>query len=155
MTQKDIVSEPIFDTQFNFADFQKEALAKFKAGHSFTGKDGILTPFIKHIVNATLDCEMDQHLEECNNNGEPNRRNGKLSKTLKTADGQVEIETPRDRAGTFEPQLVKKRQTVLNENLDDKILALYSLGMSYEDIRNHMQELYGVEVSAGLLSKNY
>lgn len=82
MTQKDIVTESVFNSQFNFADFQKDALLKFKAGHTFTGKDGILTPFIKHIVNATLDCEMDQHLEECNNKGEANRRNGKLSKNL-------------------------------------------------------------------------
>jgi putative transposase len=60
---------------------------------------------------------------------------------------------PRDRAGTFEPQLVKKRQTILNDSLDDKIIGLYGLGMSYEDIRSHMQEMYGVEVSAGLLTK--
>ena len=96
---------------------------------------------------------MKQHLEECSDNGEPNRRNGKLPKTIKTADGQVEIETPRDRADSFEPQFVKKRQTILNDSLDDKIIALYGLGMSYEDIRSHMQEMYGVEVSAGLLSK--
>lgn len=96
---------------------------------------------------------MDQHLEECSENDEPNRRNGKMSKTLKTADGQVEIETLRDRAGTFEPQFVKKLQTIFTESLDGKILALYGIGTSYEDIRNHMQEMYGVEVSAGLLSK--
>lgn len=153
MTQKGIISEPVFNSSINFADFQKDAMAKLKAGHSFTGKDGILTPLIKQIVNATLDCEMDQHLEECGENSEPNRRNGKMSKILKTADGQVEIETPRDRAGTFDPQFVKKRQTILTDSLDDKILALYGLGMSYEDIRSHMQEMYGVEVSAGLLSK--
>lgn len=153
MMQKDIVPEAIFNSSTNFADFQKEAMAKLKAGCSFTGKNGILTPLIKQIVNATLEGEMEQHLEECSDNGEPNRRNGKMPKTLKTAEGHLEIETPRDRAGTFEPQFVKKRQTVLNESLDDKILALYGLGMSYEDIRNHMQEMYGVELSAGLLSK--
>lgn len=153
MTQKDIVSEPVLNSSINSTDFLKEAMAKFKAGQSFTGKNGILTPLIKQIVDASLDGEMDHHLEECGLNGEPNRRNGRLSKTLKTADGQVEIETPRDRAGTFEPQLIKKRQTIFNDSLDDKILALYGLGMSYEDIRSHMQEMYGVEVSAGLLSK--
>jgi putative transposase len=153
MTQKGIISEPVLNSLFNSPDFLKEAMAKFKSGHSFTGKDGILTPLIKQIVDASLDGEMEQHLEECSQNDEPNRRNGKLYKTLKTADGQVEIETPRDRAGTFEPQLIKKRQTILNDGLDDKILALYGLGMSYEDIRKHMQEMYSVEVSAGLLSK--
>lgn len=153
MTQKGIVTDPVLNSPINSSDFLKDAMAKFKAGQSFTGKDGILTPLIKQIVDATLDCEMEQHLEECSENGEPNRRNGRLSKTLKTADGQVEIETPRDRAGTFEPQLIKNRQTILNDNLDDGILALYGLGMSYEDIRKHMNETYGVEVSAGLLSK--
>lgn len=153
MTQKDIVTESKLNSSINSADFLKEAMAKFKAGQPFTGKGGILTPLIKQIVDASLDSEIEQHLEDCDAAGEPNRRNGKLYKTLKTADGQVEIETPRDRAGTFEPQLVKKRQTILTDSLDDKILALYGLGMSYIDIRNHMQEMYGIEVSAGLLSK--
>ena len=93
---------------------------------SLTGKGGILTPLIKEIVNASLDCKMEQHLEECSQNGEVNRRNGKLPKMLKTADGTIAIENPRDRAGTFEPQLIKKRQTILNESLDDKIVALYA-----------------------------
>lgn len=149
MTQEDIV----LDASFNFTEFQKEAIAKLKSGQPLTGNSGILTPLIKQIINASLNAEMDHHLEECEKIGSSNRRNGKLPKVLKTADGTVEIETPRDRAGTFEPQLIKKRQTVLNESLDDKVLALYGLGMSYQDIRNHMQEMYGVEISAGLLSK--
>lgn len=153
MTQKSIVAEPILNSSFNFADFQKDAIARLKSGQPLTGAGGILTPLLKEIINASLDCEMDQHLEDCNENGESNRRNGKMSKTLKTSDHSFEIETPRDRAGTFEPQLIKKRQTILNESLDDKIIGLYGLGMSYQDIRNHMQEMYGVEVSAGLLSK--
>lgn len=102
MTQKDIISEPVINSSFNFSDFQKEAIAKLKAGQPLTGNGGILTPLIKEIVNASLDCEMEQHLEICSQNGEANRRNGKLTKKLKTADGAVEIETPRDRAGTFE-----------------------------------------------------
>lgn len=153
MTQKSIVAEPILNSSFNFADFQKDAIARLKSGQPLTGVGGILTPLLKEIINASLDCEMDQHLEDCNENGESNRRNGKMSKMLKTSDHSFEIETPRDRAGTFEPQLIKKRQTILNESLDDKIIGLYGLGMSYQDIRNHMQEMYGVEVSAGLLSK--
>jgi len=153
MTQKEIISESKLNAQFNFADFQKDAIARLRNGQPLTGSNGILTPLIKDIINASLDCEMAQHLENCTENGEQNRRNGKLSKTLRTADGSIEIETPRDRAGTFEPILVKKRQTILNESLDEKILGLYGLGMSYQDIRNHMQDMYGVEVSAGLLSK--
>jgi transposase-like protein len=63
------------------------------------------------------------------------------------------IETPRDRAGTFEPEIIKKRQTILNARLDNKVLGLFGLGMSYQYIRSHMQEMYGTEVSDGLLSK--
>ena len=153
MTQKGMTIEPALNASFKFADFQKDAIARLKSGQPLTGYSGVLTPLIKQLINASLDAEMDQHLEDCSQNGEVNRRNGRLSKTLKTAEGPVDIETPRDRAGTFEPQLIKKRQTVLNESLDDKILALYGLGMSYQDIRAHMQEMYGVEVSAGLLSR--
>ena len=123
---------------------------KLKSGESLTGEDGILTPLIKKIIEASLEAEMDQHMESADT---PNRRNGKMSKTVQTGSGPINLETPRDRAGTFEPQLVKKRQTILNESLDNKVLGLFGLGMSYQDIRNHMQEMYGTEVSQGLLSK--
>jgi len=72
---------------------------------------------------------------------------------VQTAHGPVDVVTPRDRDGSFEPELVKKRQTILNEGLDNKILGLFSLGMSYQDIRNHMKEMYGTEISQGLLTK--
>ena len=64
--------------------------------------------------------------------GTSNRRNGKSTKVVKTASSEFELETPRDREGNFEPQLVKKRQTILNESLDEKVLALYALGISYQ-----------------------
>ncbi len=144
MTQKDT------ENTFDFAEFQKEAARKLKSGESLTGEDGILTPLIKKIIEASLEAEMDQHMESADT---PNRRNGKMSKTVQTGSGPINLETPRDRAGTFEPQLVKKRQTILNESLDNKVLGLFGLGMSYQDIRNHMQEMYGTEVSQGLLSK--
>src|SRR5690606_25753511 len=140
-----------FDLDLN--ELGRDALAQIQSGKTnLTGKDGDLTPLIKRIIEASLDSELDIHLE-ATEAIEPNRRNGKSSKTVQTGHGPVEIETPRDRAGSFEPQLVKKRQTVLNESLDDKILALYGLGMSYQDIRNHMYEMYGTEISQGLLTK--
>jgi putative transposase len=113
MTQKGIISESILNASFNFADFQKEAIAKLKSGQPLTGNSGVLTPLIKQIINASLDAEMDEHLENCEQSDETNRRNGRMSKLLKTADGQVEIETPRDRAGTFEPQLIKSGKRFL------------------------------------------
>lgn len=129
---------------FDFEKFQCEAIEKLKQGQPLTGDKGVITPLIKQIIEASLEAEMEHHLQACDEAEVNNRRNGKGSKTVQTAQGPFELETPRDRAGTFEPEIVKKRQTVLNESLDNKILGLYSLGMSYRDIRNHMQETYGI-----------
>src|SRR5262245_25298827 len=134
-------------SNFDFAEFQKQAIERLKKGQPLMGTEGIITPLIKQIIEASLEGELEAHLESCSNSEIANRRNGKSRKTLKTADGSFELETPRDREGSFEPQLVKKRQTILNESLDNKITGLYRLGMSYQDIDAHLQEMYGVEVS--------
>jgi putative transposase len=139
-------------TNFDFSQFQKEAIDKLKSGQALTGKDGILTPLIKEILEAALEGEMDSHLSDCKQEGQANRRNGKLKKTIKTGTGSFELETPRDREGSFEPEIVKKRQTVLNESLDNKVLSLYALGMSYEAITEHLAELYGLEISTAKIS---
>ena len=72
---------------FDFSQFQKEAIERLKSGQSLTGKDGILTPLIKEIIEASLEGEMDFHLSDCKEQGQPNRRNGKLKKTMKTSTG--------------------------------------------------------------------
>jgi transposase-like protein len=134
-------------------EFEAEAIARLKSGESLTGKDGILTPLIKQIIEASLEGELESHLLSESKTPElSNRRNGKTSKVLKTGTESFELETPRDRLGTFEPQIVKKRQTVLNESLDNKILSLYALGMSYEAIQEHLADMYGLEVSAAKIS---
>ena len=130
---------------FNFKEFQEEAIAKLKSGQALTGKDGVMTPLIKQILEAALEGEMSAHLSDCQSQGVANRRNGKTSKTVKTGTGAFDLETPRDREGSFEPEIVKKRETVLNESLDNKILSLYAIGMSYESIASHLEELYGLE----------
>lgn len=137
---------------FNFDQFQKDAIEKLKSGQSLTGKDGILTPLIKEILEAALEGEMDSHLTDCKDQGQSNRRNGKLKKLMKTGTGSFELETPRDRESSFEPELVKKRQTVLNESLDNKVLSLYALGMSYEAITEHLADMYGLEISTAKIS---
>lgn len=137
---------------FDFSQFQKEAIDKLKAGQSLTGTGGILTPLIKEILEAALEGEIESHHSDCKSQGQANRRNGNLKKTMKTATGPFELETPRAREGSFEPEIVKKRQTVLNESLDNKTLSLYALGMSYETIAGHLSELYGLEVSAAKIS---
>lgn len=138
------------ENHFDYQAFQKQAIADLKAGKPLLGEDGIVTPLIKQIMEASLEGEIEAHLDETKS--EANRRNGKSKKMVQSGSGAFELQTPRDRNGSFEPQLVKKRQTILNATLDKKILGLYSLGMSYEDIRQHLQELYGIEVSAGTIN---
>jgi transposase-like protein len=100
---------------------------------------------IQRIVQASLTGEVQAHLAQDEEAG--NRRNGYTHKTLRTSVGPVDVATPRDRSGTFEPQLVGKRQRVLNDELDRKILGLYSLGLSYHDISRHIREIYQVELN--------
>lgn len=147
-----ISSKKIDLANFDFNQFQKEAIDKLKSGQSLTGKDGILTPLIKEILEAALEGEMDSHLQDCKTQEQTNRRNGKLKKTIKTGTGSFELETPRDRDGSFEPEIVKKRQTVLNESLDNKVLSLYAAGMSYGAITEHLADMYGLEISAAKIS---
>lgn len=129
-------------------DFNK-ALEQLKSGKGLTGKDGILTPLIKQLTEAALKAELEQHLAS---DPSPNRKNGISKKTLKSPTGQFELETPRDRAGSFEPQLVKKNQTKLTDEIDRKILSMFALGMSYRDIRGHVEDLYGIEVSEATIT---
>lgn len=137
---------------FDFNNFKEEAIAQIKKGQPLTGKGGILTPLLKELLESALEGEMDAHIKESHESGISNRRNGKSSKTIKTGTESFELLTPRDREGSFEPEIIKKRQTVLNESLDNKILALYALGMSYEAISEHLSEMYGMEVSSAKIS---
>lgn len=121
-------------------------------GRPLLGPSGVLTDLVKELTQVALQAEMECHLDEDNLEEGGNRRNGVATKTMKTGTGSFELEVPRDRNSTFEPQLIKKRQTILTEELDNKILALYGLGTSYEGIAHHLQEIYGVEVSAATIS---
>jgi putative transposase len=134
---------------FDFKNFEAEAIKQLQNGKPLEGKDGVLAPLIKRIVEAGLNGELEGHLTQ---EKKPNRRNGKSSKPVKTAFGKVDIVTPRDRAGTFEPQLIGKRQTTLGDALDHKIISLYSHGMSYNDICKHVEDLYGLTISPATLS---
>ena len=129
-------------------DFQK-ALKGIQEGKPFTGKDGVLTSLIKNLAEAALEAELDSHLGQ---EVSANRRNGKTRKTIKSLNGNFELETPRDRDSTFSPKIVKKHQTTLSDEIEQKILALYGLGMSYNDIAAHLKEIYGLEISNGALS---
>ena len=141
------------NSKFDYNNFENEAIAKIKGGADLLGKDGALMPLIKKLMEAALEGEMDSHIIEEKSKGKSNRRNGKKSKTVKTSSGEVNIETPRDRTGTFEPQIIKKRQTILNESVDRKVLALFALGMGYKAISEHLAEIYGLEVSSAKISQ--
>ena len=129
-------------------DFDK-ALKALQSGKAITGKDGVLTPLIKKLTEAALEAELDSHLAE---DVVPNRKNGKTKKTVKSTAGPFDLETPRDRAGSFEPQLIKKHQTSVNDEIEAKILSMYGLGMSYRDIATQVEDLYGIKVSTATLS---
>lgn len=125
-----------------------EALVALQSGKPLEGQNGAVTPLIKKLLEASLEGEMNLHLSE----SRPNRRNGKGSKRVKTSFGNVEIETPRDREASFEPQVLPKRHRSLGPSLENKILSLYSMGMSYKDIAAHIDEMYGMELSPAQLS---
>jgi len=129
-------------------DFQK-ALKAIQSGKPLTGKDGVLTPLIKNLTEAALEGELDSHLGQ---EIAANRRNGKSKKTIKTLNGSFELNTPRERNGTFSPQLIKKHQTTISDEIEEKIIAMYGLGMSYKDMSFHLEDIYGISVSKGTLT---
>lgn len=129
-------------------DFDK-ALKALQSGQALTGKDGILTPLIKQLTEAALSAELDSHLAQ---NVEANRKNGSGKKTIKAPTGSFELATPRDRNGSFEPQLVKKHQTTLSDEIERKIIRLFALGMSYQDISREIEDLYAFSVSTATIS---
>jgi putative transposase len=121
-----------------------------------TGPGGLLTQLAGRVIETALGAELTEHLGyppgRAPVGGAGNHRNGATKKTVQTELGAVDIKTPRDRAGTFEPQLVAKRQTRL-AGLDDKILGLYAGGMSVRDIEVHLTDLYGVEIKRDTISR--
>jgi transposase-like protein len=125
------------------------AIQALREGKDLSGKDGIFTPLIKQLTEAAMQAELDEHLatEES-----PNRKNGSTSKTMKTPAGEFELKTPRDRANTFEPQIVKKHQTHLTDELERKVIALFALGNSYQDIRTHIVDMYDISLSNGTIN---
>lgn len=137
--------------EINWEEFSKEAAELIRQKKPLTGDKGIFTPLIKQVIEAALEGEMDAHLGDTRES-DSNRRNGHTQKNLKSSMGGFEIFPPRDRNGTFTPQTIEKRQTILPGDLDDKIIGLYGLGMSYSDIQSHVSEMYGINLSDGVLN---
>jgi putative transposase len=134
----------------------RELLANYKGPDDLIGENGLLKRLTKKLVEGALGAEMTHHLGYEKHNaagqGRGNSRNGVSPKTLKGDFGEVEIEVPRDRNGSFEPKIVGKHQRRFT-GFDDKILSMYARGMSTREIQGHLAEIYQVEVSASLISE--
>jgi len=123
---------------------QKKALQQICSGKSPFGPGGAYQDLVKNLIEIAMEGEMDFHIAQDKG---LNKRNGKKRKTLKSSFGNIEIRTPQDRNSTFEPQIVRKRQTLLVDSLADKITGLYGIGMSYRDIQSELRKMYSVDLS--------
>lgn len=133
-----------------------QLLAHYSKPEDLTGENGLFKQLKKALIERALSAELTEHLGyekgDPAGRGTGNSRNGRSSKTLLTEDGELEIAVPRDRAGSFEPQLIAKGQTRF-DGFDDKILSLYARGMTVREIQGHLAELYGAQVSPDLISR--
>jgi putative transposase len=133
-----------------------ELLGGARTEEEIVGPGGVLAQLTKRLVERAMSAELSEHLgyelHQEPPGGTGNTRNGSTPKTLATEHGPVRIETPRDRKGSFEPQITRKGQRRF-EGFDDKILALYSRGLSTRDIEAHLAEIYGVQVGRDLISR--
>ena len=131
---------------------EKKALDQLLSGQSLFGKEGAFAPMLKNIINKALEAELEASLTD-EKRQQGNKKNGYKQKTLKTSEGSIVINTPQDRQSKFEPQLIKKGQTILGDSLEQKILGLYGLGMSLRDIKAHIYEMYDMEISHSVLGQ--
>src|SRR3974377_2403514 len=133
-----------------------QLLANYEKPEDLTGDDGLFKQLKKALIERALGAELSAHLGyekgDPAGRGSGNSRNGTSSKTILTEDGEIEITVPRDRAGSFEPQLIAKGQTRF-DGFDDKILSLYARGMTVREIQVLLAQRYGTEVSPDLISR--
>lgn len=132
-----------------------QLLKEYNSPDDMFGSDGLLQQITKALVERAMQAELSHHLGYEKNSSEGkntgNSRNGSFPKTIKGKRGQLQIDVPRDRAGEFQPQIIKKGQTRF-DGFDDKIISMYSRGMTVRDIQSHLKEIYGVDVSPDLIS---
>src|SRR5881394_641892 len=132
-----------------------DLLKNYKKPEDLIGENGLLKQLTKQLLERAMAAEMTEHVgyekhdAEGDNSG--NSRNGKSAKTIKGTFGEIVLETPRDRNGTFEPQIIEKHQTRFM-GFDDNIISLYARGMSTREIQQNLQEIYHVDVSPALIS---
>lgn len=138
---------------FDFERFKAEAMEGLYQGKKMGGTDGVFAPMLKHLLESMMDGELDNHLAESKSSGENNRRDGKTRKTARSLQsGHFELESNRDRNGTFEPKIVPKRQLIITEELEDNVIAMYARGMSTRNISDYVKEMYAMDISATEIS---
>tara|TARA_R100000935_G_scaffold13666_1_gene27335 strand:- start:17578 stop:18024 length:447 start_codon:yes stop_codon:yes gene_type:complete len=134
----------------------EELLKGCERSEDLLGNDGLMKELKIKVMERMLDAELTAHLGYEDGKDAPadqaNRRNGSSAKRLKSQDGELPIAVPRDRDGSFEPELVKKGQTQI-DGMDDKIIGLYAAGLTVRDIRAHLEDVYGLQVSPDLISR--
>ncbi len=133
---------------------EKELLDQLLAGRDpqeLFSKDGLVDELKKALSERLLNTELDEHLDDEDRRGVRNHRNGSSKKTMLTGTSKVTLDIPRDRAGTFDPKLIAKYQRRFPD-FDDKIVSMYARGMTVREIRGHLEELYGIDVSPDLIS---
>lgn len=139
-----------------FGDFEQEIISGLLSGKPLGGKGGVLTDLISYVIERAMDAELGEHLaaEVLAMEGakEPNKRNGKQTKTLRTDFGPARLTTSRDRHGTYESQIVPKRSRSLAAGMSAQILSLYARGTSQRDISKHLEELFGTALSPSAIS---
>ncbi len=138
-------------TNEEYSAMLAQAKEQFKSGVPLFGRDGAFHRVLEDFLNAALEGEMDSHLSQTKP-ATGNRRNGKMSKQVRTDYGTITVETPRDRDGSFSPETIQKRQTILAEGLSDKIISLYATGQSVRDIQSFISENFGSTISAETIS---
>lgn len=139
------------EEQLDYELMKQKALEQLRSGKSLYGKEGAFAPLLKSFLDSALEAEIETHLDQ-NERFSGNRKNGKTSKDIKTSAGTISIQTPRDRNSTFEPEIIRKRETILAESLEGKIIGMYGLGMSLRDISRHIKDMYDTEISHATLS---
>ena len=143
--KKEFTKEELAGMQVKFAE-------QFRTGQSVFGKGGALAPLFKQFLETALEAELNEHLDE-QERSSGNKRNGYKSKHIKTSEGEFELKTPQDRDSSFDPQIVKKRERILADSLEDKIIGMCSLGMSYRDIASHIEDMYDMQISPSVMSE--
>jgi len=132
--------------KYDIQKIKEKALKQFKTGKSLFGKDGAFAPLLQNFIQEALEAEMEDHLSE-EERKKGNKRNGRGEKSVKSASGDFKVYPPEDRLSTYTPQTLQKRQTILADTLEEKIIGLYGLGTSSRDIADHIKEMYDTSIS--------